>query len=132
MSSAPFAVMTGGAFEAWTVTDAALLGAGFGSRVVDVTLAEAVMPRPSCVEQSASKAVSVNVAVAPTGSDGLVHCTGPLPPTAGWLQFQPAGTVSDWNTVWAGTAVVSDTLAAGRSSSVGLNDAVSVSALLSP
>ena len=65
----------------------------------------------------------------PAGSDGIVHCTGPLPPAAGAAQDQPAGAISDWNTVCAGTAVVSDTLAAGRSSSVGLNDAVSVSAL---
>src|SRR4029079_9815012 len=99
---------------------AALLAAGFGSEVADVTFADAVMPRPSCVEPSASSAVSVDVAAAATGSSGLVHCTGPLPPTAGWLQFQPAGTVSDWSTVCAGTAVVSDTLAAGRASSVGL------------
>ena len=63
------------------------------------------------------------------GNEATVHITGPVLPGAGMLQDQPAGTVSDWNTVCAGTAVVSDTLAAGRSSSVGLNVAVSVSAL---
>jgi hypothetical protein len=43
MSSAPFAVMTGGAFKTWTATDAALLGAGFGSDVVDATFADALI-----------------------------------------------------------------------------------------
>ena len=130
MSSAPFAVITGGAFETWIVADDALLGAGFGSAVADVTFADAAIAEPLAAAQSASATVSVNVG---GGARRQRRVRALHRPAAArrpaWLQDQPAGTVSDWNTVCAGTAVVSDTLAAGRSSSVGLNDAVSASAL---
>jgi hypothetical protein len=105
------------------------LGAGFGSAVDDVTFADARIVEPLAAAQSDRVTVSVKAAVAPTASDGFVHCTGPLPPAGGAAQDQPAGAASDWNTVCAGIAVASDTFAAGRSSSVGLNEAVSVSAL---
>src|SRR5262245_20786151 len=129
MSSSPFAMMTGAGFETWMFAVDALFGAGFGSAVADVTFADAPIDDPLAAAQSASVTMSVNVAEAPTASDGVVHCTGPMPPAPGAAQDQAGGPASDWKTVWDGTAVVSDTFAAGRSSSVGLNDAVSVSAL---
>ena len=73
--------------------------------------------------------MKVNVAVAPTASVASVHCTGPAAPAGGVLHDQPAGAVIAWNTVWAGTAVESETLVAGRSSSVGSNGCWLVSAL---
>ena len=73
MSSAPFAVITGGAFETWMVADDALFGAVLGSAVVDVTFADATMADPLAAEQSASATVSVKAAVPPTGSDATVH-----------------------------------------------------------
>src|SRR6187551_1813418 len=127
MSSEPFAMMTGAGLETWMVADEALFGAVFGSAVAEVTFADAAIDDPLAAAQSASVTVRVKVAEAPTASDGVVHWIGPLPPAPGAAQVQPAGAVSDWKTVWPGTVVASDTFAAGRSSFVGLNDAVSVS-----
>src|SRR5215471_907345 len=129
VSSDPIAAITGGGFDTVIIADEALFWAGFGSAVADVTFAEATIAEPFAAEQSASATVSVNVAVPPAGSDARLHWIGPLPPIPGVAQDQPAGAVSDWNVVWAGMAVVSDTFVAGRSSSVGAYDGWLVSAL---
>ncbi len=65
--------MTGAEFETCTATDAALLGAGFGSAVEEVTFAEARIVEASPAAQSESVTVKVNVAVAPTGSVASVQ-----------------------------------------------------------
>jgi hypothetical protein len=95
MSSAPFAVITGAAFETWIVADDALFGAVLGSAVVAVTFADATIADPLAAAQSTSATVSVKAAVPPTGSEATVHVTGPVLPGAGVLHIQPAGTVSD-------------------------------------
>ena len=127
MSSAPFAMIRV-AVRDRMLADAVLLGAGFGSAVADVTFADAAIAEPLPAAQSASVTIRVNVAEAPTASDGLVHCTGPLAPAPARRRTSPRAPTAT-EPVRAGTAVVSDTFAAGRSSSVGLNDAVSTSAL---
>ena len=128
--SGPSAVMTGAEFDTCTETVAALFDAGFGSAVEEVTFAEATIVEASGVPQSARATVRVNVAVAPTGIVASVHWIGPAAPAGGVAQDQPAGAVIAWNTVCPGTAVESETLAAGRSSSVGSNGCWSASALL--
>ena len=45
---------------------------------------------------------SEKFAVAPAASDGVVQVTTPVPPTAGVMQVQPAGTEMDWNVALAG------------------------------
>src|SRR3954447_23617361 len=122
--------MTGTAFETWIAADEALFGAGFGSAVADVTFADATIAEPFAAAQSDSDTISVNAPLAPTARDGIVHVIGPVPPIAGVVQLHPAGAVHDWHVVWAGTAVVSETFAAGRSSFVGANEGWLVSALL--
>src|SRR5579871_769876 len=129
-ASEPLAVITGGGFDTKMVAEAVLFGAGFGSAVEEVTEAEAVMPVPSCVEQSFSPTVSASCADAPAASVAAVQVTWPLAPTAGVEQVQPDGAVMAWNPVCAGIAMVIDTLAAGRSSSVGSYGCWLVSALL--
>src|SRR5262245_37807238 len=95
MSSSPFAMMTGAGFETWMAADAALLGAVLGSAVAGGTFADALIDDPLAAAQSASVTVMVNAAVPAFGSDGIVHTTGPVPPTAGVVQDQPAGTLID-------------------------------------
>src|SRR5262249_54418298 len=129
VSSDPLAVVTGGGFDTWIVADEALFGAGFGSAVADVTFADATIAEPFAAAQSPSNTVSVNVAVPPGGSEARLHWIGPLPPIPGVAPAQPAGAVSDWKAVWGGPALVSDTLVAGRSSSVGAYEGWFVSAL---
>src|SRR5262245_42630893 len=109
--------MTAGGFDTWTLTDAALFGARLGSRVVEATVAELTIPVLSGVGQ-ATVTVRLNCAEAPGASEATVQLTCPAPPAAGVVQDHPAGTDSALNTVPAGIASVSDTLSAGRSSSV--------------
>src|SRR3989441_832859 len=54
----------------------------------------------------------VNVAVAPLASDAAVQLTVPVEPTAGVVQVQPAGCVSDRKVVCAGNGSLMVTLAA--------------------
>ena len=54
----------------------------------------------------------VNVAVAPLARDAVVQLTVPVEPTAGVVQVQPAGCVSDWKVVSAGRGSFIVTLAA--------------------
>jgi len=43
----------------------------------------------------------------PAGIDGVVAMIVPVAPTAGVSHVHPAGVVSDWNVVFAGTASLS-------------------------
>ena len=87
--------------------------------VADVTPAVAVMAAPFAWAQSFCATATENCRDAPGPSEAMVHFTWPLPPTGGVVQVHPAGTVTAWNPVCAGTAMVMATLAAGRSSSLG-------------
>jgi len=59
--------------------------------------------------------VSVNVAVAPFGSDDPVQVIVPVAPTAGVVQLKPAGALIDWNSSDAGSAsvIVTEVAASG-------------------
>src|SRR3954454_5875428 len=50
---------------------------------------------------------SVNVAVAPAASVGIVATIVPVPPATGVLVIQPAGAVNDTNVLSAGSASLS-------------------------
>src|SRR5438477_254535 len=93
------------------VVVAAELLARFGSTVAELTVAVLEMIVPSGVV-GLTWTASVKVAVAPLASDGLVHVTVPVDPTAGVVQVQPAGLDIDWNVVCAGSGSVIVTLAA--------------------
>src|SRR6266508_11636 len=110
--------ITGGGLDTWTLTDAVLFGAVLGSRVVEAAVAELTISVLLGVGQT-TVTVRLNCAEAPAASEEAVQFTCPAPPAAGLAQDHPAGADSDLNTVPAGIASVSDTLSAGRSSSVG-------------
>src|SRR5262245_37931896 len=110
--------MTGGGLDTRTLTADVLFGAVLGSRVVEATVAELTISVLSVVGQI-TVTVRLNCAEAPGGSEATVQFTFPTPPAAGAVQDHPAGADSDLNRVPAGTALVSDTLSAGRSSSAG-------------
>src|SRR5215468_10258624 len=110
--------MTGGGFETMTLTAAVLFGAVLGSRVVEATAAELTISVLLDVGQT-TVTVRLNCAEAPGASEAAVQFTCPAPPAAGVVQDHPAGADRDLNTVPAGIASTSDTLSAGRSSSVG-------------
>jgi len=111
VSSAPCAVITGAAFDARTLADAALLAAGFGSAVVDVTLADAEMKAPSGWLQSLCATVSANCADAPPAREAMVHLTCPVPPVPGVVHAQPVGIASPWKMVCDGIEMVIATFA---------------------
>ena len=50
----------------------------------------------------------VNDPIAPIASVGVEQLIVPVPPTAGVVQLQPAGTASDVNVVFAGSVSVSE------------------------
>src|SRR5438445_235074 len=86
---------------AWTVVVAvAVLLRRLGSEVVEVTVAVLEIVVPSGV-LGLTWTTMVNVAVAPLARDAVVQLTVPVEPTAGVVQVQPAGCVSDWNGVRA-------------------------------
>src|SRR5436305_1152654 len=85
---------------AWTVAVAVLLRR-LGSEVVEVTVAVLEIVVPSGV-LGLTWTTMVNVAVAPLARDAVVQLTVPVEPTAGVVQVQPAGCVSDWKVVSAG------------------------------
>src|SRR5688572_27480983 len=110
--------MTGGGLDTLTLADAVLFGAVLGSRVVEATAAELTISVLLDVGQT-TVTVRLNCAEAPEGSNGDVQFTCPALPAAGVVQDHPVGADRDLNTVPAGIASVSDTLLAGRSSSLG-------------
>src|SRR5262245_58231052 len=120
--------MTGGGLDTWTLTAAVLFGAVLGSRVVEATVAELTIPAPLGVGQTTVTG-RLNCAESPGASEDATQFTLPMPPAAGVAQDHPAGADRDLNTVPAGIASVSDTLSAGRSSSVGRKLATSLSLL---
>src|SRR5438445_445134 len=97
---------------AWTVVVAvAVLLRRLGSEVVEVTVAVLEIVVPSGV-LGLTWTTMVNVAVAPLARDAVVQLTVPVEPTAGVVQVQPAGCVSDWKVVSAGRGSFIVTLAA--------------------
>src|SRR6187200_1638995 len=80
-----------------------LLLPGVGSAVADATVAVLVMTVPPAVA-APTFTTSVNEALAPLASEGLVEVTVPVPPTAGVVDVHPAGAVNETNVVPAGTA----------------------------
>src|SRR5262244_3467222 len=118
--------MTGGGLDTRTLTAALLFGAVLGSRVVEATVAELTISVLLGVGQT-TVTVRLNCAEAPEGSEASVQFTCPAPPAAGVAHDHPAGADSDLNTVPAGIASVSVTLAAGRSSSSGRKSSRSLS-----
>jgi hypothetical protein len=103
--------ITGGGLDTFTLTDAAFAGAGFGFRVVAVTVAEPAITLPFLAAQL-TVTTRVNCAEAPLGSEAAVQLTGPAAPTAGVLQVHPVGAVSALKDVPAGTAAESNRPAA--------------------
>src|SRR5437763_1390738 len=93
------------------VVAVALLLSLFASAVVELTVAVLEIVVPSAVF-GLTWTASVNAAVAPLASDGVVHVTVPVEPTAGVVQDHPAGVAIDWNVVCAGDGSVIVTLAA--------------------
>lgn len=99
------------AATATVVVAVAVLLAAFGSVVADVTAAEFVIVVLLDTEASTCT-TNVKVAEAPLANEPVVAVTFPVPPTGGVVVVQPAGALSEKNVVLAGTASVSDTLAA--------------------
>ena len=93
------------------VVAVAVLLAAFGSDVADVTAAEFVMVVLSATEASTCT-TKLKDAEAPLANEPVVALTLPVPPTGGVVVAQPTGALSEKNVVLAGTASVSDTLAA--------------------
>src|SRR5438132_3411397 len=103
--------MDGGGFDTVTATEAVLFSATLGSSVVELTAAELIIWVPFAVAQG-TPTTSTNWAVLPLSMEGALQLTCPPLPTAGVVQVQLAGTVSDWNTVPGGRASSSATLLA--------------------
>src|SRR5437899_13052840 len=59
------------------------------------------------------------LALAPEASDGLVQVAGPFVPAADVVEVHPAGAVTDWNVVCAGSASPTLTLAAALGPEIG-------------
>src|SRR5437764_449682 len=83
----------------------AALFAELGSAVVLVTDTLSGMVAP-LVTFLLTCTASVRVAVPPDARPATVQLTVPVPPTAGVVQVQPLGAVSDWKVVLAGMALV--------------------------
>jgi hypothetical protein len=99
---------------ATTTLAAAVLLARTGSVVVDVTDTELLIKVPD-----ATPALTFTTSGNDTGDHAvgarlaIVQVIVPVPPTAGRVpQFQPVGTVNDWNVVLAGMVSVQTTVAA--------------------
>lgn len=83
----------------------ALLGSGVALAIVAVLLR---------LPATVGRMTRVNVAAgAPEARVAMVHVTVPPAPTAGVVQAQPAGEVSDWNVVFAGSMSVIVSIEAG-------------------
>ena len=82
---------------------------GVGSAVVDVTVAVSLML--AAVAPGSTVTTSVNTDD-PTARLGIVQFTVPVAPTAGVVQLQPPGEVSEVKVVSVGTGLLSDTVAA--------------------
>src|SRR5437773_602853 len=93
------------------VVAVALLLALFASAVVAPTVAVFEIVVPSAVS-GLTWTTSVNAAVAPLASDGVVHVTVPVEPTGGVVQDHPAGVGIDWNVVCEGNGSFMVTLVA--------------------
>src|SRR2546430_686384 len=93
------------------VLEEAVLLSEFESAVEDLIVAVLAIVLLSAVSDLTCTAMLI-LAVAPEASDGLVQVTVPFVPTAGEVQVHPAGAVTDWNVVCAGSASPTLTLAA--------------------
>ena len=69
-----------------------------GSDVAEVTLAIQTRLLPGGV-LALTLTTTVNVALAPEAILGFVQVIEPVAPTAGVVQFHPAGTLIDWKVV---------------------------------
>src|SRR5260370_6361083 len=73
--------ITGGGLYTATPTDAVLVGAGFGLRLVEVAATEFMIMVPSGVPQL-TMTLNVKSAEAPTGRESAVQITWPALPTS--------------------------------------------------
>ena len=87
-----------------------VLSAGSGSTDDVATAAAFAMDVPSGTPET-TPTTRVNASLAPEASEGFEHDTVPAAPTAGIVQVQPTGDVSDTNAV-LGRRIVRTTLAA--------------------
>src|SRR5438477_8485967 len=92
--------MDGGGFEMETVAVIKLLLVS-GSYVVELTFAVFEVEVPlETLQATLRNAVNSSSESVPT--DGLVHVTTPVLPTAGVEQFQPVIALSDWKVMLGG------------------------------
>src|SRR6185369_8195829 len=104
--------MRGGGLDTVTATEAVLFGAGFGSRVGELTAAEFTICVPLGIVQS-TPTTSTSCAVAWLSMEGVVQLICPALPTAGVVQVQLAGAARDLNTVPVGNTSSNATFIAG-------------------
>src|SRR5437879_1830349 len=104
-SGEPLLLMDRSALACTVVRAVAVLLSGFESAVFDKIVAVLAIVLLSAVSDLTCTAMLI-LALAPEASDGLVQVTGPFVPTAGEVQVHPAGAVTDWNVVCAGSASV--------------------------
>ncbi len=99
-------VVTRSAWVAVATTSAAVaaLFDVFGSEIAELTTAVSLIAVPAAVPTFTLRA-TVNVAD-PTAKLGSVQVIVPEVPTAGVMQDQPAGIVTDWNVVFPGVVSV--------------------------
>jgi hypothetical protein len=88
----------------------ALLFAELGSVVEEFTVAVSLMTVPAAVPELTCT-TTVMVALLGASVDA-VQAIVPEAPTAGWMQIQPAGAVTDWKFVLAGVLSVTLTVEA--------------------
>jgi hypothetical protein len=89
----------------------ALLFVLFGSVTAEDPISVSVITVPVAVP-AFTLTTSEKFPVTPDARDAIVHVTVPVPLTAGVVQLQAAGLVSDWNVVLVGIASVKLTVVA--------------------
>src|SRR4051794_40461822 len=102
--------MVGAGLAAMTVA-VRVLFVGSGSSVAETTVAVLTMGVPLGRPQSTST-TSAKASLVCGATDAVVQVMVPVPPTGGVSQAQPAGAVSDWKVVPAGSGSVKVTVSA--------------------
>jgi len=87
------AIDSEGAAALTFVLEVELLFALAGSKVLELTVAVLLIALPAA--DTATSATSVNTSLAPLASEARLQVTAPLAPTAGVVQLQPAGALSE-------------------------------------
>ena len=98
---------------ATTTVAEALLLVGFGSGVVELTLAVSVICVPDAVPAATVK-TGLKLALLPAASDAMVQVIVPALPNGGSVQDQPAGVVIEKKVVFAGSVSAKVTFAAAE------------------